>query len=114
VSEYERAVAALRREFAGGLAARLDRLRTALTRLGEGVTPDALQDFHLPAHSLKGTAASYDAHELVPHATRLTALCRRWLDAAAAPRADLEEASRELDALEAAMERYQRRAAQDT
>ncbi|HEY7192630.1 MAG TPA: Hpt domain-containing protein [Gemmatimonadales bacterium] len=108
-SSLEDALAALRREFADTLPARLDVLRAALNRLRQGVTPDGLKAFHLPAHALQGTAGSYEAHELVPHAARLSKLARRWIDAGAAPGTELEEAARELDALEKAMERFRRR-----
>jgi HPt (histidine-containing phosphotransfer) domain-containing protein len=108
-SSQEEALIALRREFADALPARLEVLRAALNRVTEGSTREALRAFHLPAHALAGTAGSYEAHELVPHAARLSTLARRWIDAGTAPASDLDEASRELDALEAATERFRRR-----
>lgn len=112
-SSQEEALTALRREFAEALPARLEVLRAALIRLREGITPEDLRAFHLPAHALQGTAGSYEAHELVPHAQRLSTLARRWIDAGAAPppNSELDEASRELDALDAATERFRRRIA---
>ena|SRR6266545_7809711 len=109
----EEAVAALRREFADGLPARLEVLRAALDALGGGVTPERLRAFHLPAHALQGTAASYEAHELVPAVARLATLGRRWVEAGAAPGVELAEATRELAGLQAAVERYRERVAQE-
>jgi len=105
----EQAIALLRREFADTLPARLDVLRAALNRLGQGTTGEDLRAFHIPAHALQGTAGSYEAHELVPHAARLSTLARRWIDAGGAPGSELEEASRELEALSVAIERFRRR-----
>ncbi len=107
--DQERAIALLRREFADTLPARLDLLRAALNRLRQGTTPEDLRAFHLPAHALQGTAGSYEAHELVPHAARLATLGRRWIDSGGAPATELEEASQELEALSVAMERFRRR-----
>jgi len=108
-SSQEEALTALRREFADALPARLEVLRVALNRLREGVTRERLRAFHLPAHALAGTAGSYEARELVPHAARLSTLARRWIDAGTATASELDEASRELDALDAATERFRRR-----
>ena len=108
-SELEATLAALRREFAGGLPERLAALRLALDALRRNSTRDALRAFHLPAHTLSGTAGSYDAHELTPHVARLAVLGRRWLDAGAAPPVELDEAARELDRLETAIERFRQR-----
>jgi hypothetical protein len=105
----EEGLAALRREFAATLPTRLAALRLALAGVGDSATPEALRAFHLPAHSLQGTAGSYEAEELVPHTARLAVLGRRWVDAGVASAAELDEASRELEALEAAGERYRRR-----
>ena len=108
-SSQEKALTALRREFADGLPARLEALRAALNRLKEVVTPERLRAFHLPAHALAGTAGSYEAHELVPHVARLSTVARHWIDAGAATGNELDEASRELDALDAATARFRRR-----
>ena len=107
--ELEAAVGALRREFAAGLPERLAALRLALDGLRRSVTRDTLQAFQLPTHALNGTAGSYDAHELVPHVARLATLGRRWLEAGAAPPAELDEAARELNKLGAAIERFRQR-----
>ena len=108
-SELEATLAALRREFATGLPERLATLRLALDGLRRSTTRDTLHAFHLPAHALSGTAGSYDAHELTPHVARLAKLGRRWLDAGAAPAAEIDEAARELDKLETAIARFRRR-----
>jgi len=105
----EQAIALLRREFADTLPARLDVLRAALSRLRQGTAGEDLRAFHIPAHALQGTAGSYEAHELVPHAARLSTLARGWITAGGAPGSELEEASRELDALGVAIERFRRR-----
>jgi HPt (histidine-containing phosphotransfer) domain-containing protein len=109
--DLETALAELRREFADALPARLDVLRTALNQLRADVTAEGLRAFHVTAHALQGTAGSYQAHELVPHATRVAMLARGWIDAGQAPGRELEEASQELDALHAAAGRYRQRAA---
>jgi HPt (histidine-containing phosphotransfer) domain-containing protein len=110
-SSQEEAITALRREFADTLPTRLEVLRTALNRLRDEITPEGVRAFHLPAHALHGTAGSFEAHELVPHAARLAMLARRWIDAGAVPGTELEEASQELDALHAATARFRHRAA---
>jgi HPt (histidine-containing phosphotransfer) domain-containing protein len=109
--ELEQAVAALRREFAAALPARLDALRAALEGLRQGATGEALQALHLVAHALHGTAGAYDARELVPHATRLAMLARTWVNSGVAPDGERDEAARELNALALAVEQYQRRIA---
>ena len=105
----EEALAALRREFAATLPTRLTAMRLALEGLRRAVTPKALQAFRLLAHALNGTAGSYDAHELVPPIARLDTLGRQWVDAGTASVNELDEATRELDALAAGIERYRRR-----
>jgi chemotaxis protein histidine kinase CheA len=105
----ENALAALRREFGATLPTRLADLRQALGGLRQAVSAAAIQAFFLPAHSLQGTAGSYEAHELVPHVARLNTLAKRWRDAGAASADELVAAVAELDALEAAIERYRQR-----
>ena len=105
----EDALITLRREFAATLPTRLAVLRLALGALRHTATTEAIQAFYLPAHSLQGTAGSYEAHELVPHVARIAALGRRWRDGGVASPSDLDDAVRELDALEAATEHYRQR-----
>ncbi|HEV2671828.1 MAG TPA: hypothetical protein VGU74_12085 [Gemmatimonadales bacterium] len=109
--ELEQAVAALRREFAAALPARLDALRTALDGVRQRTTREALQAFHLVAHALHGTAAAYEAHELVPHVSRLATLARAWLTVGLATAGERDEAARELQAMAQAIEQYQQRVA---
>ena len=71
-------LAELRREFAAGLPARLAQLRQALDELERGASPDAATKLRLTAHSLVGTAATFGATELTPHAEHLELLGRRW------------------------------------
>ncbi len=100
----------MRREFAEGLTARVAALRGALERLSQDATPDALHAFHLPAHALQGTAASFGADELAAPAAELAALGRRWREGGARP-SELEAAAAALRRLAAAAERYQGRVA---
>ena len=109
-TDHEREVAAVRREFIDGLTARVAALRAALERLSREPTRDAAQAFHVPAHALKGTAASFGADELVPPATELAALARRWVDDGAAPPVEQRAAASALERLAVAVERYRARA----
>lgn len=105
--DHERALAQVRREFVGGLGARLVSIRVALDRLAREFAPRHAEAFYLPVHSLKGTAAAFGATELVPHATRLADLGRVWRESGAAPPAtDVASARRELELLETAVQRY--------
>lgn len=106
-----RELEAVRREFAQGLGARVELLRAALERLSRGFSRDGAEALYLPAHSLKGTAASFGAEELVPHAMQLAALAHEWLETGAPPPAEVRRAAEELDRLEAAAARYRTRTA---
>lgn len=68
----------LRREFAAGLPARLAQLRQALDELERGASAEAATQLRLAAHSLVGTAATFGATELTPHAEHLESLGRHW------------------------------------
>ena len=104
------AIEAVRREFVAGLPARLAVLRSALAELVRGYTRPAAETFYYRAHALKGTAASFGADELVSPATALAQAGRRWLETGAlAPGTAV--ATRELERLAAAIERYRARAA---
>ena len=105
----EDALAALRREFAATLPTRLAALRLALGGLRHNASPEAIQAFYLPAHSLQGTAGSYEADELVPHVAQLAILGRRWRNSGVASSTELDSAVQMLDALESAIERYRQR-----
>lgn len=91
-------LAELKREFIGGLPARLAQLRQALDELARGPSPDAATQLRLSAHSLVGTAATFGATELTPHAEHLEALGRQWQHGP--PRAaELREAQQALERL---------------
>jgi HPt (histidine-containing phosphotransfer) domain-containing protein len=91
-------LAELRREFLAGLPARLAQLRQALDELERAPTPDAAAQLRLAAHSLLGTAATFGATELTPHAEHLEALGRQWQHRAVQT-PELQQARRTLDAL---------------
>ena len=91
-------LAQLRRDFAAGLPARLAQLRQALDELERGAAADAAAKLRLAAHSLVGTAATFGATELTPHAERLESLGRQWQQTAVRE-TELAEAHRALDKL---------------
>ena len=102
-------VAIVRREFSAGLDARLDRMRSALAVVAHGYEAAMAETFYHAAHSLKGTAASFGADELVDHAAFLADLGRRWLHIQAVTPEELSSASGELDGLGLAVEQYRAR-----
>lgn len=71
-------LAQLRRDFAAGLPARLAQLRQALDELERAPSADAATALRLAAHSLVGTAATFGATQLTPHAEHLESLGRQW------------------------------------
>lgn len=87
------ALADVHREFRDGLPGRLDSLRHALDRLSQGHEPAAVESLFHAAHSLKGAAPSFGAHELSAPAAELTEIARAWREGGG-PRevADLERA----------------------
>ncbi len=102
-------VAEIRREFCEGLPARLEGLRVALGALTEGYEQVMAETFYQKAHSLKGTAPSFDAHELAEHAAFLADLGRRWLNDRELTPEEVSDASGELEQLTAAVQRYRAR-----
>jgi HPt (histidine-containing phosphotransfer) domain-containing protein len=100
-------LAELRREFTAGLPARLAQLRQALDELERGASPDAATKLRLAAHSLLGTAATFGAAELTPHAEYLESLGKQWQNGTVQPHA-LQAARRTLDALSQAARRIDR------
>ena len=98
-------LAELRREFAAGLPARLAQLRQALDELEGGASADAATKLRLTAHSLVGTAATFGATELTPHAEHLESLGRRWQEHAARA-TELREARTILERLALAAGRF--------
>jgi HPt (histidine-containing phosphotransfer) domain-containing protein len=91
-------LAELRREFTAGLPARLAQLRQALDELERGASPEAATKLRLTAHSLLGTAATFGATELTPHAEHLESLGREWQQRAARD-TEVREARRVLESL---------------
>lgn len=102
-------VAQVRREFSAGLGARLDLMRSALDAVAEAFDPVMAETFYHAAHSLRGTAASFGAHELVHHAAFLAELGHRWLRGGAVRVAERLSASGELERLGLAVEQYRAR-----
>ncbi len=102
-------VAEIRREFCEGLPARLEGLRVALGALTEGYEQVMAETFYQKAHSLKGTAPSFDAHELAEHAAFLADLGRRWLKLREVTAEQVSDASDELQRLTSAVGRYRAR-----
>lgn len=82
-------LARLRRIFADGIPDRLDRMRGGLAAAGAAAEretpPDSapLEALFLAAHSLKGTAPTFDEFELAHAAAELADLARRWSEAGA-------------------------------
>jgi HPt (histidine-containing phosphotransfer) domain-containing protein len=97
-------LAALRREFIDGLPARVAQLREALDELQRGTSTDAAAKLRLAAHSLVGTAATFGATELTPHAEHLESLGKRWQQGNV-QNAELREAQQAVDELTEAARR---------
>ncbi len=111
--DVEELLAEVHREFREGLPMRLEALRSALAELMNGWNATASDLFYRTAHTLKGTAASFDANELVGPATALAKLGLRWEEGGALEREGIEQAWRELERLAEAIERYAERAEGD-
>jgi chemotaxis protein histidine kinase CheA len=99
-------LAALRREFLDGLPARVAQLRQALDELQRGASAEAAAKLRLAAHSLVGTAATFGATELTPHAEHLESLGKRWQQGNV-QEVELHEAQRALESLTMAAGRLQ-------
>ncbi|NIR45692.1 MAG: hypothetical protein GWN99_14930 [Gemmatimonadetes bacterium] len=104
--DVEELLAEVYREFREGLPVRLEALRSALTQLIKGWDETAADLFYRTAHTLKGTAASFDADELVTPATVLADLGLRWEEKGTLDRGEIEQAVEELERLAAAIEGY--------
>lgn len=107
--DVEEMLAEVYREFGEGLPQRVEALRSALAELAGGWNATACDLFYRTAHTLKGTAASFDADELVEPATALAALGLAWEKSGSAPESEIEEAAAELERLSAAIGRYVKR-----
>lgn len=101
------------REFREGLAGRVEALQSALRRLAGGYDAGAADTFYRTAHTLKGTAASFEADELVEPAAALVEIGLRWLEGAELDLPEVAAASRRLEELEEAVRRYVERAGGD-
>ncbi len=104
--EAELILAQIRREFCEGLPARLERMRAALRALADGYDTEAAEVFYRTAHSLKGTAPSFDADELVEPASVLAEIGRRWFEEESLRVSDLPVAAAEVERLAAAVGRF--------
>src|SRR5437879_13615773 len=69
-----------RAEFVGGLAPRIETMRTALAQLEQGFRAEDAEALYRAAHSLTGTAASFGADGLAHVTGDLEDLARGWLD----------------------------------
>ena len=103
--ELQRTLARLRQEFVAGLVSRIGRIEAALEEI-DGGAEGAFDRLYIEAHSLKGTAATFQADDLVAPATALSARARRWRDSGTATGEEMVEARAELDALRLAAQRY--------
>lgn len=111
------AFAEVYREFRDGLPGRLDSLRRALDRLSQCHEPPVVESLFLTAHSLKGAAPSFGAHELSAPAAELTEIARAWRERRAddpMETAQLERACDLLRRLEEAAARFVSRTGEDT
>ncbi len=101
------------REFRDGLAARVGTIRSALERLAAGYDAGAADAFYRTAHTLKGTAASFEADELVDPAKNLADLGLRWFEEGELDLVEVKGAFGHLEELEAAVRRYMERVGGD-
>ena len=94
--------AALYAQFARGLPARVAAMRQALDALGAGPSVEAATALYLTAHALRGTAMTYGALDLVPRAEQLERWGEVWRHDGRVEPAQLADARRELELLDAA------------
>ena len=97
------------REFSQGLEARLQALRTTLADLEAHGTVATREVFFHTAHSLKGTAAAYEATELIEPAAALAELGRGWFRGEPIHRDGLNSASQYLATLTRAVDAFRAR-----
>ncbi|UCC48042.1 MAG: Hpt domain-containing protein [Gemmatimonadota bacterium] len=96
----------IRREFRAGLPDRLEKMRSALEELARGYDQRAAEGFYRAAHSLKGAAPSFGAHELVEPAATLAELGLRWYEGGAVAAGEVAAALQVLERLKAEMQRF--------
>lgn len=111
---HEELLAEVYREFGEGLAARVETMRSALERLAGGYDADATETFYRTAHTLKGTAASFEADELIEPAKGLVDVALRWHEDGGFERKEVGDAFRLLEELKLAVRRYLERMEGDT
>jgi HPt (histidine-containing phosphotransfer) domain-containing protein len=108
-ADREAARQVLYREFAAGLSERTATLRGALVGCADGFVAAEVETLYYRAHALKGTAASYGAHELVEPAARLAGIGRGWLERRTMVAGEHAAAAAALGDLEAAVASYRAR-----
>ena len=81
-------------------------MRSALERLAAEHSEEAAQLFYRTAHSLKGTAPSFDAGELVEPAAELARIGLPWYEGVTPRAEEIEAAFSGLDRLGAAIDEY--------
>lgn len=96
----------VRREFRGGLPDRLEKMRSALEELACGYDRGAAERFFRAAHSLKGAAPSFQAHELVEPAATLAEIGLRWCEGGGLAAGEVAAAFQSLERLKAEMQRF--------
>ena len=99
-------LAEVRAEFAAGLPARLDVMRTALASLDAGFAQPPADALYRAAHGLAGTAGSFGAHALEHVARDLETLARGWLAATFVPPDERRLAAAAVQELDAGIREY--------
>jgi signal transduction histidine kinase/CheY-like chemotaxis protein/HPt (histidine-containing phosphotransfer) domain-containing protein len=98
--------AEVRAEFAAGLSARVSAMRAALAELNGGLAREPTERLHRLAHTLAGTAASFEAERLTVCASALETQVDQWRDGTGALPEDRDRAARTLDELAQAADEY--------
>jgi signal transduction histidine kinase/DNA-binding response OmpR family regulator/HPt (histidine-containing phosphotransfer) domain-containing protein len=91
--------AEVRAEFAAGLEGRVTALRDSLAQLRDGFLEDPAERVHRLAHSLGGTAASFEAERLAAVSRELEAIADKWRLGRTCPESEHHEAARIVDEL---------------
>lgn len=103
---HEDLIAEIFRDFREGLPVRIETMRSALEQLARSFDPQAAELFYRTAHSLKGTAPSFEAHELSERAAELADVGLRWQEGGAFDAAEVSEALKGLERVREAAARY--------
>jgi HPt (histidine-containing phosphotransfer) domain-containing protein len=111
--DLDELVAEIRREFCDGLPLRVETMRFALEQLAGGYDADAAEAFYRAAHTLKGTAASFEAEELVGPAAALSDIGMRWFEGGGLDPSEMPAALEELERLREAVRSYSARMEDD-